>query len=103
MKKLTEFLLAVLIFCVVGTPLTPSMVVEVDQMAVISNGSARVWYCNDPLTQFDGWYPEGETVKVLDASGELWKVTGQGVEFGGRKARMTGYVKPEHLTLLGID
>lgn len=57
----------------------------------------HVRFVRDRQAPIAGWFPQGQTLDVLDRDTSMWKVHGHGFEFSGRPARMTGFVDPDFI------
>jgi hypothetical protein len=66
--------------------------------AAVNTDSLHIRYEPNEHTQAIGWVTEGTTVKILDDSGDWWKINGAGIDDQGHRARMTGYVNSDYLT-----
>ena len=89
MKRIFSFLLVCMLVAGAGGL---GVTVKVD--------SLRVCFQSDGCILPDGWFPHGEALKVIDPHGALWLVAGNGVQFDGRRARMTGWVDPKGLGII---
>lgn len=65
--------------------------------ATVDTDSLHVRYNPGEHSQAIGWVTEDTTLKVLDDSGDWWKINGYGIDDQGRRARMTGYVNSDFL------
>jgi hypothetical protein len=67
--------------------------------ATVNTDSLHVRYGPNEHAQAMGWVTEDTTLKILDDSGDWWKINGAGIDDQGRQARMTGYVNSDYLTV----
>jgi hypothetical protein len=75
----------------------PSTAIPDPACATVNTDSLHVRYEPNEHAQAIGWVTEGTVVKILDDSGDWWKINGAGIDDQGRQARMTGYVNSDFL------